>query len=74
MESRQGEPTILEDPLFLSELVGIKDCVLNGELTMEGLPRYDSNGIVSSLITIATKQLITFILGKIRHNILGIGS
>lgn len=56
MESRQGEPTILEDPLFLSELVGIKDCVLNGELTMEGLPRYDSNGIVSSLITIATKK------------------
>lgn len=56
MESRQGEPTILEDPLFLSELVGIKDCVLNGELTMDGLPRYESNGIVSSLITIATKK------------------
>jgi len=56
MESRQGEPTILEDPLFVSELVGIKDCVLNGELTMDGLPRYESNGIVSSLITIATKK------------------
>jgi len=55
-ESRQGEPTILENPAFMSELVGIKDCVLNGELTMEGIPRYESNGIVSSLITIATKK------------------
>jgi len=55
-ESRQGEPTILEDPAFMSELVRINDCVLNGELTMEGLPRYESNGIVSSLITIATKK------------------
>jgi len=56
-ESRQGEPTILENPAFMSELVGIKkDCVLNGELTMDGLPRYESNGIVSSLITIATKR------------------
>jgi len=55
-ESRQGEPTILDHPLFMSELVGIKNCVLNGELTMEGIERYESNGIVSSLITIATKQ------------------
>jgi len=34
----------------------MKDCVLNGELTMEGIPRYESNGIISSLITIATKK------------------
>jgi DNA ligase-1 len=55
-ESRQGEPTILDNPFFMSELSTVKDCVLNGELTMEGIPRYESNGIVSSLITIATKQ------------------
>lgn len=55
-ESRQGEPTILEDPLFMTELTKLKDCVLNAELTMEGLPRYESNGIISSLITIATKK------------------
>ena len=56
MESRQGEPTILENPFFLSELSQMKDCVINAELTMEGLSRYESNGIVSSLITIATKK------------------
>jgi hypothetical protein len=56
MESRQGESTILDNPLFLSELSQLKDCVINAELTMEGLPRYESNGIVSSLITIATKK------------------
>jgi DNA ligase-1 len=56
MESRQGEPTILDSPKFLLELATMKDCVLNGELTMEGIPRYESNGIISSLITIATKK------------------
>jgi DNA ligase-1 len=56
MESRQGEPTILDNPYFMSELSQLKDCVINAELTMEGLPRYESNGIVSSLITIATKK------------------
>lgn len=56
MESRQGEPTILEKPFFLYELSDLKDCVINAELTMEGLPRYESNGIISSLITIATKK------------------
>jgi hypothetical protein len=55
-ESRQGEPTLLEYPLFFLELRKLKDCVLNGELTMEGIPRYESNGIISSLITIATKK------------------
>lgn len=55
-ESRQGEPTILDNPKFMTELAQLKDCVLNAELTMEGLPRYVSNGIISSLITIATKQ------------------
>jgi hypothetical protein len=56
MESRQGEPTILDNPFFMSELVQLKDCVINAELTMAGIERYESNGIVASLISIATKQ------------------
>jgi hypothetical protein len=55
-ESRQGEPTILENPLFFTELTQLKDCVLNGELTMKGIPRFESNGIIASLISIATKK------------------
>jgi len=55
-ESRQGEPTILENPFFMSELAQLEDCVLNGELTMEGIPRYVSNGIIASLISIGTKK------------------
>jgi DNA ligase-1 len=56
MESRQGEPTLLEKPFFLYELSDLKDCVINAELTMAGLPRYESNGIISSLIKIAEKK------------------
>jgi len=55
-ESRQGEPTLLEDPAFMSELTKLKDCVINGELTMDGVERYQSNGIIASLISIATKK------------------
>lgn len=55
-ESRQGEPTILENPVFVDELSTLDDCVLNGELIMEGFERYESNGIIASLITIATKK------------------
>ena len=56
MESRQGEPTLLEDPAFMAELSRLnKDCVLNGELTMDGVERYQSNGIIASLIDIAKK-------------------
>ena len=57
LESRQGEPTTLENPLFFSELTQLTDCVLNGELTMGGgISRFDANGIISSLISIATKK------------------
>ena len=46
-ESRQGEPTILENPAFMSELTQLKDCVINAELTMTGnISRYESNGII----------------------------
>ncbi|MDA3779470.1 MAG: hypothetical protein PF487_04490 [Bacteroidales bacterium] len=59
-ESRQGEPTILDSPKFMTELYNLaqlKDCVINGELIMEGIPRYESNGIITSLISIAEKQI-----------------
>ena len=57
LESRQGEPTILTGAKFLDELAGFEDCVLNGELTMDGISRYESNGIVASLISIGKKKL-----------------
>lgn len=57
MESRQGEPTLLDDPAFMAELSRLnKDCVLNGELTMDGVERYQSNGMIASLIDIAKKD------------------
>lgn len=55
-ESRQGDPITLENPIFLSELVQLKDCVINGELVMEGVERYKSNGIITSLKNIAKKR------------------
>lgn len=57
LESRQGEPTILTGAKFLDELAGFEDCVLNGELTMDGISRYESNGIVASLVSIGKKKL-----------------
>jgi ATP-dependent DNA ligase len=56
MESRQGEPTILTGAKFLEELTSFEDCVLNGELTMVDTPRYESNGIIASLIDILGKK------------------
>ena len=56
MESRQGEPTILTGAKFLEELTYFEDCVLNGELTMDGVSRYESNGIIASLIDICSKR------------------
>ena len=57
LESRQGEPTLLGNAFFLKELGDLKDCVLNGELTMKGISRYESNGIIASLISIKKKEL-----------------
>jgi hypothetical protein len=56
LESRQGEPTILDGATFVEELKGFDDCVLNGELTMEGISRYESNGIVASIVDITKKR------------------
>jgi ATP-dependent DNA ligase len=56
LESRQGEPTILTGAKFLKELSNFEDCVLNGELTIASVPRYESNGIIASLIDICSKR------------------
>ena len=57
LESRQGEPTIVTGAKFLEELSHFDDCVLNGELTMDGVPRYESNGMISSIIDIQSKRV-----------------
>lgn len=56
LESRAGEPTLLNGAAFLEELKKFPNCVLNAELTMDGMNRYDSNGIINSLITIEEKR------------------
>ena len=56
LESRQGEPTIVTGATFLEELTKFPNCVLNGELTMDGIPRYESNGIIASIIDICGKK------------------
>jgi len=56
LESRQGEATIVNGATFLEELADFPDCVLNGELTMDGVSRYESNGIIASIISILSKK------------------
>ena len=56
LESRSGEATIVTGAKFLAELAGFNDCVLNGELTMDGVPRYESNGMIASIIDICGKM------------------
>lgn len=56
LESRGGNPTILDGAKFVEELKKFDDCVLNGELTIDGVPRYISNGIVASLVSIGDKR------------------
>lgn len=56
LESRQGEPTIVTGAKFLEELALLNDVVLNGELTMDSVPRYESNGIIASIIDICGKR------------------
>lgn len=66
IESRQGENNPLDGAAFLEELKGFPNCVLNGELTMQGFPRYVSNGIIASLIDINKK------IAEAPQNLLGI--
>lgn len=54
--SRQGEKSTLVGAKFLNELTLLDDCVLNGELTVDGVEnRAIANGIVSSIMDIFEK-------------------
>jgi DNA ligase-1 len=57
LESRQGEASILTGARFVDQLKRFGDCVLNGELTIPGISRYESNGVIASLISIGNKLL-----------------
>ena len=56
LESRQGETTHVGDAKFLREMSVMQDCVLNGELTIDGLDRYTANGVVASIVDIEGKR------------------
>jgi len=54
--SRQGEVSVLSGTPFLEELTQLSDCVLNGELTIDGEPsRTIANGMVTSIMDILQK-------------------
>jgi DNA ligase-1 len=55
MVSRQGEVSYLKGTKFLDELKGFPNCVLNGELTIDGFKRTEANGMVSSMMDIIEK-------------------
>jgi ATP-dependent DNA ligase len=67
LESRQGEATIVTGATFLQELAQFPDCVLNGELTIDGVSRYESNGIIASIISILSKQDARGVTETIKH-------
>jgi hypothetical protein len=52
LESRQGESTHIGNAQMLRDLTTFPDCVLNGELTIEGFDRYTANGIITSIIDV----------------------
>lgn len=53
--SRQGEISTLTGAKFLDELSQMEDCVLNGELTIDGYKRTIANGMVNSIMDIVEK-------------------
>ena len=55
LESRSGEATFIPNSKIVSELSRFSDCVLNGELTIHGIDRNTSYGIVNSVISISSK-------------------
>lgn len=56
LESRGGEPSYLAEASFVKELSTINsNVVLNGELVISGISRYESNGIIASLVTMSKK-------------------
>ena len=71
LESRSGETQHLQGAQFVKELAQFKDCVLNGELTVDGIENFHpdgatltngakrsiGNGMITSLISIGDKIL-----------------
>ena len=56
LESRSGEETYIPMSNLVHALHSFpKDCVLNGELTIDGIDRNESNGIINSVISISKK-------------------
>jgi len=55
LESRSGEPTVILGAAIIEELSKWDDGVLNGELTIDGVDRNTSNGIINSIISISKK-------------------
>jgi hypothetical protein len=56
MVSRSGETYYLAGAPVMEHLKNAYPAVLNGELTIPGIPRYLSNGIITSLISIGKKK------------------
>lgn len=58
LESRAGETTFIGEAPLLKELAKFGDCVLNGELTIDGVQnRATANGMVTSIIDIEKKRV-----------------
>lgn len=55
--SRQGENTTITSGKFIEELSMFENCVLNGELVIDGIKREISNGIITSVIDITEKMM-----------------
>ena len=70
MVSRQGKRSKIDSPTLIQDaknfglvfddsyLGGGKGIVLNGEMVIPGIPRYESNGIIASLVKIAEKEAL----------------
>ena len=65
MESRQGKRSYIKNRYLEANVRDIADkirisdpngIVLNGEMTIPGMPRYESNGLISSLVKIVEKE------------------
>jgi ATP-dependent DNA ligase len=56
LESRSGEETYLPGSKIMSDFKMFdEDCVVNGELTIAGIDRNESNGVINSAISISKK-------------------
>lgn len=54
--SRSGEQTYVGNAKFMTELEQMPNCVLNGELTVDGFDRLTANGYVASVVDIEGKR------------------